>query len=128
MVEAGKYAYCDTWALWELVDRIGAERGEVISLGSFFNDRRRAPDRPESAVPTAREIEDARAYSQVGGEPREHLAGAGCVLRTSPADGSLDYECEVDQRCITPDEADALLLDIESILVAAAVAPAGAVV
>jgi hypothetical protein len=41
-----KYAHHDARQLYDLVERVGRERGERIHIGCFFNDRRQAGRRP----------------------------------------------------------------------------------
>ncbi|MEY9927807.1 hypothetical protein ABH926_002441 [Catenulispora sp. GP43] len=115
-----KYAYYDPRRLDELRARVNEERGEIVELSCLFNDRRIGADaEPPGPPPSRQELEAACAESTLRwGEPFATYLDKLMVQVSATPDG-LELEVQVDTHHVSADEAHALMLDLESLLVAA---------
>ncbi|WP_037909322.1 condensation domain-containing protein [Actinacidiphila yeochonensis] len=103
-----------------LMAEIGHQRGMKLKLSTYFNDVR-GPAKPRAAEVTAQEVLDAQAdsaFSWVARLPRENLQ-----LLLSVGDDGTDGTCLsmlFDTAFLAPQEAQAVLEGIETVLVTAA--------
>ncbi|MEY9888227.1 hypothetical protein ABIA31_001867 [Catenulispora sp. MAP5-51] len=115
-----KHAYYDPQRLDELRARVNDERGEVVELSCLFNDRRLGADtEPPGPPPSRQELEAARAESTLRwGEPFAAYLDK-LMVQVSAVQDALELEVQVDTHHLSADGAHALMLDLESLLVAA---------
>jgi hypothetical protein len=130
-VNAYKYAYCDPRARAELIQRVGAERGEELDVSVGVNDRRimnRAE--PEGSAGPAdppaapAELRAALTRSRLTpGFRRERPAGR-CFLLINDVPDMVFYEFLADTRYVSPAQMEACLRGMEQVTVASALDPA----
>lgn len=121
MALCSKYAYYDPTQLEELRARINEERGEVVELSCLFNDRRVGIDtEPPGPLPSRQELEDAQKASVLRwGEPFTTYLDK-LMIQVAGAGEVVEVEVQVDTHHVSVDEARALVVDLEALLVAAA--------
>ncbi|ACU69806.1 condensation domain protein [Catenulispora acidiphila DSM 44928] len=115
-----KYAYYDPRQLEELRARISEERGDVIELSCLFNDRRLGADTDVSMpAPSRQALDAARDESTFRwGEPfAEYLDKL--MVQVSATSDAVELEVQVDTHHVSANEARALVLELESLVVRA---------
>ncbi|CAG6395102.1 condensation domain-containing protein [Streptomyces cocklensis] len=120
-----KHAYYDPAALDELRARIDRERGEVVETSCLFNDRRLdlGVEPPGQVPPSAQELADARAVSSLRwGKPFPTYLDK-LMVQVGAAGDAVELEIQVDTHHVSADEVHALMLDLEAVVVAAALDP-----
>ena len=120
MALCSKYAYYDPTQLEELRTRINEERGETIDLSCLFNDRRLGIGTEPLGPPVSRpELEAARRESTLRwAEPfATYVDKLMIQVGTSPL--TVELEVQVDTHHVSVAEVQALMLDMESLLVLA---------
>jgi hypothetical protein len=131
---AYKHAYYDPRQLDDLVDRVGAERGNGINTACFFNDRRvryreEPADQGGQAGPPARAGTGARDGERsrlTWGPAREGGYYDRLFLYVNDAPGTLSYELWADPRYLPPGGVEAVLRGMADVLATAADDPAAA--
>ncbi|MGW5354171.1 condensation domain-containing protein [Streptomyces sp. NPDC004031] len=121
-----KHAYYDPGALDALRARVDRERGESVETSCLFNDRRLgAVAEPPGRVPPSRqELEAARAGSALRwGKPFETYLDT-LMVQVGAAEDTVELEIQVDTHHVSADGVHALMLDLEELVVAAALDPA----
>ncbi|MFI0938637.1 condensation domain-containing protein [Streptomyces sp. NPDC021020] len=121
-----KHAYYDPDALDELRARIDRERGETVETSCLFNDRRigAGVEPPAQVPPSRQELEAARAASTLRwGKPFETYLDT-LMVQVGAAADTVELEIQVDTHHVSADDVHALMLDLEALVVAAALDPA----
>lgn len=119
LAQCSKYAYYDPKALDELRARINRERGEVVELSCLFNDRRPTFGVSGQAdpAPSREELEAARDESTLRwGEPFSSYLDK-LMVQVAATEAAVELEVQVDTHHVSADDARALMLNIESLLV-----------
>jgi hypothetical protein len=130
VLAAYKYAYYDASRLYELVARIGHERGEQIHIGCFFDDRRLVGERspavpaPVATAPTERQVREALAHTSLRwlgrqDEPLEEL-----FVHVDGAPDGVEITVQADTHYLAPGDIEAFLRGMEAVAVEAAFDPA----
>ncbi|WP_327004795.1 condensation domain-containing protein [Dactylosporangium sp. NBC_01737] len=118
---AGLHAYYDPRDLWDMIDRVGEERGATLDLQSYFNDRRRTMATAE-VLPqaSAKDINDALPKSRLrwGTNSDDPYATVFFLINAVP--DTVDITLRVDTQRVAPDDLVAILRGIEELVVAAA--------
>ncbi|MEV0562612.1 condensation domain-containing protein [Dactylosporangium sp. NPDC050588] len=118
---AGMHAYYDPRDLWDMIARVGQERGEALDLQSYFNDRRRTMAVAE-VLPQAspQEINEALSRSRLRWGSNNDDPAATVFFLINPVPDTVDIGLRVDTRRVAPDDLVAILRGIEELVVAAA--------
>jgi hypothetical protein len=124
MALCSKHAYYDPAALDELRARVARERGETVETTCLFNDRRPAAAEPPGGVPpTRQELEAARAGSALRwGRPFDTYLDT-LMVQVGAAEDTVELEVQVDTHHVSAEAVHALVLDLEALVVAAALTP-----
>ncbi|WP_194924653.1 condensation domain-containing protein [Catenulispora pinisilvae] len=119
-----KYAYYDPTQLEELRARINRERGEIIELSCLFNDRRLGIGaEPAGPLPPRRELEAAQGESTLSwGQPFPTYLDK-LMVQVEATTDTVELEVQVDTHHVSVDQVQALMVDLESLLVTAAFDP-----
>ncbi|MFG1810076.1 condensation domain-containing protein [Streptomyces sp. NPDC049040] len=122
-----KHAYFHPGLLDELVDRISEERGEDVTIASYFNDRR-APVAPQGEVPppTAAELAAAREATTFGWFAQEDVQTERFFIHVDDSPQGPTFEIRIDTHYISPADTEALAYAMEEAAVELALAPAAA--
>ena len=126
-VASGRHGYYDPRELWALIDRITEERGEKPELTVYYSDRRRgAASAPEEGPPPTREQALALlARSTLTWGIQEDVPNpAAAYLMVNPAKDAVDYTFFGDTHKVSPARIEAILRDVETVLMEGAF-PAG---
>jgi hypothetical protein len=123
MLRAGKHAYYDPDRMWELIARIGRERGEPIDRACIFNDRR-APDREEHRPVTAADVLAARPRSTLRWVRPLNPASEAFFFYVNDVADTVDILLSVDTHRISAETVENFLHRMEGVLVEAALQPA----
>ena len=115
-----KYAYYDPRQLEELRARVNEERGEAIELSCLFNDRRLGADTDAfTPAPSRQALEVAQSESTFRwGEPFATYLDK-LMVQVSATSDAVELEVQVDTHHVSADEVPSLMLELESLLVAA---------
>ena len=118
---AGMHAYYDPRGLWDMIARVGEERGATLDLQSYFNDRRRSMTAAE-ALPqaSAQDITGALPQSRLRWGRSSDDPGATVFFMINPVPDTVDLTLRVDTHWVAPDDLVAILRGIEELVVAAA--------
>jgi hypothetical protein len=118
---AGMHAYYDPRDLWDMIARVGEERGEALDLQSYFNDRRRSLALAE-VLPqaSAEEITAALSRSRLRWGSSSDDPSATVFFLVNPVPDTVDIGLRVDTRRVAPDDLVAILRGIEELVVTAA--------
>jgi hypothetical protein len=118
---AGMHAYYDPRDLWDMIERVGQERGEAFDLQSYVNDRRRSMALAE-VLPraSAHDITAALPDSRLRLGPNDDDPSATVFLLINPVPDTVDIRLRVDTQRVAPDDLVAVLRGIEELVVAAA--------
>jgi hypothetical protein len=123
-----KYAYFHPVRLRELVARIGRERGEDITMGSFFNDRsqHRPPhdDRARTVEELAHALRTARKETDFRWTLKEDNQTERFFINVDDEGDGLRFEIRIDTHYMSPAAAEALAHGMEAAAVEAALVPA----
>lgn len=121
-----KYAYYDPARLEELQARIDRERGEeAVDLSCLFNDRRFGigVEPPGQPAPSRHELEAAQSESALRwGRPIPQFRDK-LMIQVGTAMDTVELEIQVDTHHVSMDELQALMLDLEALVVGAALDP-----
>ena len=129
-MNAYKMAYYNPLERADLEARISQERGEVIELSCYFNDRRikslQEPDNTE--LPAAADLRPALRHSTLTwGWQRDRPCDT-CFLSVNNAAEIVSYEMYADTYYLSPADIEACLRGLEEVIVEAALGlPSGAV-
>jgi hypothetical protein len=133
-MNANKHAYYDMVGLAELLDRVGRERGEDVDLSVYFNDRR-PPDPPPDPPtdpphgPPQSEPPDAAADPAIRSalgetilrwEQQSRTSGPHLMLHVDQSEPTTVLFAEVDAHHLARDDAERILLAMETLVVEAA--------
>jgi hypothetical protein len=120
MALCSKYAYYEPTQLEELRSRINKERGETIELSCLFNDRRLGIGTEPLGPPVSRhDLEAAQHESTLRwGEPFTTYLDK-LMIQVGMSPDTVELEVQVDTHHVSVDEVQALMLDMESLLVLA---------
>lgn len=124
---AGRHAYYNPFELWELIDRIGEERGGKPELRTYYDDRRRLGAQDvvgDDPLWTPQQVRQALPDGRMRWGKRHDMPGAIVFIDVNQAPGELDYTVKVDTQRITPHQLEEFLLSYQEILVEAASAMA----
>jgi hypothetical protein len=121
---AYKNGYSDPYEQDVVVDRVNAERGEEVELVCYYNDRRQQDREPEGDPPTPEQILAARPKSTVDwpDDPEKPRTGLYLYVADDVPD-AIDFLMSVDLRYWTKAELEAVVRDMEAIVVATALDP-----
>jgi hypothetical protein len=121
---AYKNGYSDPYEQDVVVDRVNAERGEEVELVCYYNDRRQQDREPEGDPPTAEQILAAQPKSTVDwpDDPEKPRTGVYLYVADDVPD-AIDFLMSVDLRYWTKAELEAVVRDMEAIVVATALDP-----
>ncbi|MFC1435465.1 condensation domain-containing protein [Streptacidiphilus sp. N1-3] len=121
-----KYAYYDPEQLEELRARVDRERGGAgVELSCLFNDRRLGIglESPGPATPSREELDAALAESTLRwGRPFPQYLDK-LMIQVGSAPDTVELEIQVDTHHVSADEVNALMRDLESLVVEAAFDP-----
>lgn len=118
---AGMHAYYDPRELWDMIARVGADRGAELDLQSYFNDRRRSLALAEELpVATAEAIDAALPKSRLRWGRSSDEPDATVFFLVNPVPDTVDITLRVDTHRMAPDDLVACLRGIEELVVAAA--------
>lgn len=125
VVATFKNAYYDPFALAELVQRVGRERGEELDIDCYYNDRRLNPDgEPVTGPHSAEEVRAALAQTSYQHFP---LTRRGCerlLAAVEEAPDTFQLTLEADTRHLSRADMLALARAMEEVAVTAALDPA----
>jgi hypothetical protein len=114
-------AYYHPDEMTELIAELGRERGEVIELDCYFNDRRVPEHRePTGPIPTPEQLTAALDETTLSWGPPSDAPFEPFFFHINDVPDTLDLILYTDTRCLPPDDMTAFLCGVESILVAAA--------
>lgn len=118
---AGMHAYYDPRDLWDMIARVGEERGATLDLQSYFNDRRRSMALAE-VLPraSAKDIDEALPKSRLRWGRNSDDPSATVFFIINAVTDTVDITLRVDTRRVAPDDLVAILRGIEELVVAAA--------
>ncbi|MEY9855566.1 hypothetical protein ABH935_001170 [Catenulispora sp. GAS73] len=120
MALCSKYAYYDPTKLEELRARINEERGETIDLSCLFNDRRVGIGTEPVGPPTSRpELEAAQHESTLRWAEPFTTYHDKLMIQVGTSPDTVELEVQVDTYHVSVAEVQALVLDMESLLVLA---------
>jgi hypothetical protein len=119
-----KYAYYDPDQLDELRARVDRERGEEVDISCVFNERRTDIGlEPAGPVPLRQELEAALADSVLRwGKPFPRFVEK-LMIQVGDAPQGVELLIQVDTHYVSVEEVEALVLDLESLVVEAAFDP-----
>jgi hypothetical protein len=127
-MNAYKMAYYNPAERAELEARINEERGEIIDLSCYFNDRRiKSLQEPgNGALPAADELREALRHSTLTWGWRRDRPCDRCFLSVNNSSGTLCCELYADTHYLPPAGIEECLRGLEAVLVGAALGwPAG---
>ncbi|MEZ0114525.1 hypothetical protein ABH920_008560 [Catenulispora sp. EB89] len=120
MALCSKYAYYDPTKLEELRARINEERGETIDLSCLFNDRRLGIGTEPLGPPVSRhELEAAQHESTLRWAEPFTTYHDKLMIQVGTSPDTVELEVQVDTHHVSVAEVQALVLDMESLLVLA---------
>jgi hypothetical protein len=124
-IAAYKHAYYDPYRRDELIARIGRERGEVVDLDCFFNDRRLKP-RDETGPPaTPEQIRAAVPDSRFKWTHKQDEVGFdGLNINIEDVPDTMQITMPADTHRVSPADMEACLRGIEEVAVPTALDPA----
>jgi hypothetical protein len=115
------HSYYDPVQRFNLTEAINEERGEVIDVQCYFNDRRDAArDQSPGDVPTTAEIEAALSKSKLTWGPYTAVPEPTFYLDIDDADGGVEFQLTVDTHYVGPPGMEAFVRALETVLVEAA--------
>jgi len=119
-----KYAYYDPAQLDELRARIDQERGAEVDISCVFNERRLDISiEPGGPVPPREELEAALTDSVLRwGKPFTRFVEK-LMIQVGGAPDAVEVLTQLDTHYVSREEAEALVLDMESLVVKAACDP-----
>jgi hypothetical protein len=121
MLRANKNAYFDPVRKQALIERVERERGGPVDLSCFYNDRRlRNREEPNGRIPGAPEINAARGRTTLRWVRPIDESSERFFFHINDVPGTVDVRLSVDTRHVSPADAEAFLLGLESALVSAA--------
>ncbi|GAA0726357.1 hypothetical protein Drose_11815 [Dactylosporangium roseum] len=121
---ASKYAYYEPGARLALIKRIAKERGEPVDLAVFYNDRRATlRTATAGAVPSGDEIVAARAETAVVLERPMGFFNEELMINVDDVPDTVQITTEVDTAALAIEDLHALLTEMESFAVEAALDP-----
>jgi hypothetical protein len=121
-----KNAYFDPDQHDTVYHRIFAERGQ-IDLSCYYNDRRqRTIELPTGSPPTAAEITEALARTTYEWVDDPEMPASKLYLYVADPPGAVEFQLSVDLRYLSEDDLLALVREMESVAVAAALEPTAA--
>jgi hypothetical protein len=101
-MSAYKHAYFHPVRLVELTERVSRERGEDVSIGSFFNDRTTHRPALDALPPTAQELRALQAETAFTWTAQEHTQTERFFVNADDAPDGLVFEIRVDTHYISP--------------------------
>jgi hypothetical protein len=114
-------AYYHPDEMTELIAELGRERGEVIELDCYFNDRRVPEHRePTGPIPTPEQLAAVSDETTLSWGPPSDAPFEPFFFHINDVPDTLDLILYTDTRCLPPGDMTAFLHGVESILVAAA--------
>jgi hypothetical protein len=120
-----KNAYFDPIGLEELIDTIAAERGPVVDLACFFNDRRTTTRTfPAGPAPTAEQIRAALPETDLRWNHSQDDPIETVFLHFDEAPEAMSLLFQVDTHCMSVRDMQACVQAMEEIAVEVACAPA----
>lgn len=124
-LSAYKNGYSDPYLQDQVVERVNRERGEVVELACYYNDRRQQEreGRAGEAPPTAEQIHDALGRSTLEWLDDPEMPKTGVYLYVDDPPGAIDFIMSVDTRYFSPADLEALVRDMEAVTVGMALAP-----
>jgi hypothetical protein len=127
---AYKHAYYEPDLMWDVIARVGKERGGGITLTYFFNDlrvrHREEPAGPADPVASPEELRSALARSTLEWGSEKDGPCDRVFLYINDVPGTISFEAWVDNRYVSAAELEAALRSLEELTVEAAVNPAAA--
>jgi hypothetical protein len=123
-LNAYKNAYYDPYLQDEVIDRVGAERGEEIDFSCFYNDRR-VQDRGPVTTPLAT-ADDIRAALPLAGYEWQYEADMSTrklYLNVDDPPGAIAFKMSVDTRYFNEADTIAVVRGMETVAVQAAIDP-----
>ena len=121
VVRAGKTAYYDPLTLDALYAAVDADRAEHVDVDCFYNDRRRAGrhDEPDQ-VPEPAEITAALPLSALRLDRELEQFDPRLFVHVNAVPDAVDWTVCADSHHLAPADAEALLRQMEAVLVDAA--------
>jgi len=125
---AYKHAYYEPDLMWDVIARVGKERGGEITLGYFFNDlrvrHREEPGGPGGPADSLEDMRAALARSTLEWGSEKYGPCDRVFLYINDVPGTISYEVWVDTRYVSAADLEAALRGLEELTVEAAVNPA----
>lgn len=122
-VTSGRHGYYDPRELWALIDRVAEDRGQKPDLQVYYSDRRRAAAQglAEGPLPTREQALALLPRSELTWGPEQDIRnGATAFLLVNPAKDAVEYTLSVDTHKVSPANIEALMREVESVLIAGA--------
>jgi hypothetical protein len=125
---AYKHAYYEPDLMWDVIARVGKERGGEITLGYFFNDlrvrHREEPGGPADSASSPEDMQAARARSTLEWGSEKDGPCDRVFLYINDVPGTISCEAWVDTRYVSAADLEAALRGLEELTVEAAMNPA----
>jgi len=123
-INAAKFAYYEPRAREELISRINAERGELLDLANFINDRRSmVAGAPPAQPPEPSEIIAAQADTELLWEAELPMFNEKLMLNFDEVGGALQITAEADTHYVPFDDLKDLMSKMEMVAIEAACDP-----
>jgi hypothetical protein len=123
-LSAGVRGYYNPPDLWDLIKKVGEERGVTYDLLCYFNDRRRAFARPRTGpAPTKDELAAALATSTFRWSRQSDIPDATSSLLVNNVPDIIEFTMTGDTHALSPADTQNCLRDIEAMIVEAAFDP-----
>jgi hypothetical protein len=120
-MSAYKYAYYDRPRLHELIAEVDRERGRRVDLGCFYNDRRPVGSAAATGpAPTRAELRAAAARGRLRWDPPLDSFNEKLMVHVAETEQSVNLLIQADCHYLSPDDVEALLREIESVVVGSA--------
>lgn len=120
---AGLHAYYDPHALHDLFETVGRERAEDLDMSCFFNDSRRTRIDVSAEVVTRADLAQALERSDFRWEVQRDNATERVFMNVNESPSTLEYSISADTWYWSPEDIEALVRGVESVLVEAALTP-----
>jgi hypothetical protein len=124
VLNAYKNAYYDPYLQDEVIERVGAERGQEIDFSCFYNDRRQQDRGPsDERLASAQEIRDAVPMAGYEWQYEPDMSTRKMYFNVDDPPGAIDFKMSVDTRFFSESDTIEVVRGMESVAVQAALDP-----